>query len=96
LRADYSLAGGKDVEVGRSRVGVVHVPGHTPGSVCLRLNGRAVVPVGRAIQSRPRRWSKALNRCAERSLSGQMMWNCIRAMEVVRPLAPSGLLLSVS
>jgi glyoxylase-like metal-dependent hydrolase (beta-lactamase superfamily II) len=43
LRADYSLAGGKDVEVGRSRVGVVHVPGHTPGSVCLRLNGRAVV-----------------------------------------------------
>jgi hydroxyacylglutathione hydrolase len=43
LRADFSLAGGTDVQVGRSRLSVAHVPGHTPGSVCLRLNGRAVV-----------------------------------------------------
>jgi glyoxylase-like metal-dependent hydrolase (beta-lactamase superfamily II) len=43
LRADFSLSDGKVVEVGRSQVSVVHVPGHTPGSVCLRLDGHAVV-----------------------------------------------------
>jgi glyoxylase-like metal-dependent hydrolase (beta-lactamase superfamily II) len=43
LRSDFFLAGGTDLEVGRSQVSVAHVPGHTPGSVCLRLNGRAVV-----------------------------------------------------
>lgn len=43
LQADFYLVGGTGVEVGRSPVIIVHVPGHTPGSVCLRLNGRAVV-----------------------------------------------------
>jgi glyoxylase-like metal-dependent hydrolase (beta-lactamase superfamily II) len=43
LQADFSLSDGKVVEVGRSQVSVVHVPGHTPGSVCLRLDGHAVV-----------------------------------------------------
>ena len=43
LRADFSLSDAKVVEVGRSQVSVVHVPGHTPGSVCLRLDGHAVV-----------------------------------------------------
>jgi glyoxylase-like metal-dependent hydrolase (beta-lactamase superfamily II) len=34
---------GMEVEVGRGRVMIAHVPGHTPGSVCLKLNGRALV-----------------------------------------------------
>lgn len=47
LAADFPLTDGMQVEVGRGRLQVVHVPGHTPGSVCLRLNG--VVIVGDAI-----------------------------------------------
>ncbi len=43
LEADLSLLDGAEVEVGQGRVMVVHVPGHTPGSVCLRLNGQVVV-----------------------------------------------------
>lgn len=41
--ADFPLLDGMEVEVGRERVQVVHLPGHTPGSVCLRLNDRAIV-----------------------------------------------------
>jgi glyoxylase-like metal-dependent hydrolase (beta-lactamase superfamily II) len=32
-----------EVEIGRGRVTIVHVPGHTPGSVCLKLGRRALV-----------------------------------------------------
>lgn len=39
---DFPLLDGAEVEVGRGRVGVVHTPGHTPGSVCLRLDGQVV------------------------------------------------------
>jgi hydroxyacylglutathione hydrolase len=41
--ADFPLLDGMEVEVGEGRVRIVHVPGHTPGSVCLRLDGQAVV-----------------------------------------------------
>lgn len=43
LQADFALEDGMEVPVGRGRVRITHVPGHTPGSVCLRLDGRAVV-----------------------------------------------------
>jgi glyoxylase-like metal-dependent hydrolase (beta-lactamase superfamily II) len=43
LAADFPLLDGMEVEIGQDRVGVVHVPGHTPGSVCLRLGDRVVV-----------------------------------------------------
>lgn len=43
LEADFPLLDGMEIEVGRERVRVVHVPGHTPGSVCLRLDGQAIV-----------------------------------------------------
>jgi glyoxylase-like metal-dependent hydrolase (beta-lactamase superfamily II) len=43
LEADFPLLDGMEVEVGEARVRVVHVPGHTAGSVCLRLDGQAVV-----------------------------------------------------
>jgi hydroxyacylglutathione hydrolase len=47
VQADFPLIHGSQIEVGRGRVTVIHVPGHTPGSVCLRL-GEAVI-VGDAI-----------------------------------------------
>lgn len=43
VEADFPLLDGMEVEVGEARVRVVHVPGHTPGSVCLRLGSKAVV-----------------------------------------------------
>jgi hydroxyacylglutathione hydrolase len=43
VQADFPLLDGMEVEVGSDRVSVVHVPGHTPGSVCLRLNGQVIV-----------------------------------------------------
>lgn len=43
VQADFPLADGMEIEVGQGRVRVAHAPGHTPGSVCLRLNGRVVV-----------------------------------------------------
>ncbi len=43
LEADFPLLDGMEVEVGHERVQVAHLPGHTPGSVCLRLDGRAIV-----------------------------------------------------
>lgn len=43
VRADFPLLDGMEVELGGDRVSVVHVPGHTPGSVCLRLDGQVIV-----------------------------------------------------
>jgi len=43
LEADFPLLDGMEVEVGRERVRVAHLPGHTPGSVSLCLDGQAVV-----------------------------------------------------
>jgi len=43
LQADFPLVHGSEVELGQCRVGVVHVPGHTPGSVCLRLGEEVIV-----------------------------------------------------
>ncbi len=43
LSGDFPLLHGMEVEVGQSRVKVAHVPGHTPGSVCLKLDGQVLV-----------------------------------------------------
>lgn len=43
LEGDFPLLDGMQVEVGQGLVKVYHVPGHTLGSVCLRLDGQVVV-----------------------------------------------------
>ena len=43
VQADFPLIEGMEVRVGEAQVTVVYVPGHTPGSVCLQLNGQVVV-----------------------------------------------------
>ena len=51
LKPDFPLLDGMEVEVGQGRLRVVHVPGHTPGSVCL-------LPVGtRAGRGSASRWA---------------------------------------
>ncbi|MFQ6101339.1 MAG: MBL fold metallo-hydrolase [Anaerolineae bacterium] len=43
VEADFDLRDGRRLRVGHRYVRVVHVPGHTPGSVALRFDRRAVV-----------------------------------------------------
>jgi len=43
VQADFPLIDGMEVGVGEALVTIAYVPGHTPGSVCLRLNGQVVV-----------------------------------------------------
>jgi glyoxylase-like metal-dependent hydrolase (beta-lactamase superfamily II) len=43
IEGDFPLVDGVEVEVGREKIVVVHIPGHTPGSVALLLNGCALV-----------------------------------------------------
>lgn len=43
VEADYELRDGMRLRVGRHVVRVIHVPGHTPGSVALRFDRRAIV-----------------------------------------------------
>jgi glyoxylase-like metal-dependent hydrolase (beta-lactamase superfamily II) len=43
IAADFELQDGMRLGVGRRQVRVVHIPGHTPGSVALRFDRRAVV-----------------------------------------------------
>ncbi len=69
VEADFPLLDGMQVEVGRSLVTVFCLPGHTPGSVCLRLNGQALVgdaifPGDRATPSRQKISGFALRRLA--------------------------------
>lgn len=40
---DFILTDGDVIEVGRQRLELIRTPGHTPGSVCLRLAGQPVV-----------------------------------------------------
>lgn len=41
-RIDGRLSHGQEVKVGSKRVTILHTPGHTPGSICLRV-GRALI-----------------------------------------------------
>jgi len=43
IDADFPLLDGMEVQVGRGRVKVLHTPGHTAGSVCLKLQDRVLV-----------------------------------------------------
>jgi hydroxyacylglutathione hydrolase len=43
IDGDLPLLDGMEVELGQCRLVVAHVPGHTPGSICLRLDAQAIV-----------------------------------------------------
>ena len=66
VQADISLEDGMEVRVGEGSVRVAHVPGHTPGSICLRLNGQVVVgdaifPGGPGYTASPQDLAQSLN-----------------------------------
>jgi len=41
-RIDGLLSHGQEIKVGSKRIQILHTPGHTPGSICLRI-GRALI-----------------------------------------------------
>jgi hydroxyacylglutathione hydrolase len=43
IEGDFDLGDGDVLTVGNSQVRIVHIPGHTPGSVCFRFDRRAIV-----------------------------------------------------
>jgi len=57
-RIDRRVADGEDVLVGGVRCTVLHTPGHTPGSICLRV-GRAVISGDTLFDGGPGRTSAA-------------------------------------
>ena len=66
VQADVLLEDGMEIEVGEGQVTVAHVPGHTPGSVCLRLNcqvvvGDAIFPGGPGHTASPQALAQSLD-----------------------------------
>jgi glyoxylase-like metal-dependent hydrolase (beta-lactamase superfamily II) len=55
-RIDGRLSHGDEVKVGAKRVTILHTPGHTPGSICLRI-GRALISGDTLFQGGPGRTS---------------------------------------
>lgn len=43
IAGDFELHDGEALTVGNTLISVIHTPGHTPGSVCLRFGRRALV-----------------------------------------------------
>ena len=43
VTADFSLRDGDVVRLGRHEIRIAHTPGHTPGSICLCFDTRAIV-----------------------------------------------------
>jgi len=69
LQADFPLLPDTEVEVGQARLTVVYVPGHTPGSVCLRLGeqvivGDAIFPGGPGYTTSPAALAQSLESLA--------------------------------
>jgi hydroxyacylglutathione hydrolase len=51
LAVDHYLEDGETVEVGKLKLSVMHTPGHSPGSVCLRLHEDSALGVGESLFS---------------------------------------------
>ncbi|MGH2363824.1 MAG: MBL fold metallo-hydrolase [Chloroflexota bacterium] len=57
-RIDGLLADGQEVKVGSKRITIIHTPGHTPGSICLKI-GRALISGDTLFNGGPGRTSAA-------------------------------------
>ena len=44
IRADFLLQPSDEVQIGKSKLEIVHIPGHTPGSVAIRLQEEGSTP----------------------------------------------------
>ena len=72
-RIDVRVKDGDEIRVGSARVRVIHTPGHTPGSICLRigkvlLTGDTLFPGGPGRTQTPEDLQTAVRSIAERLL----------------------------
>lgn len=72
-RIDVRVRDGQELRVGSARLTVIHTPGHTPGSICLKLGkvlltGDALFPGGPGKTAAPEDLSTALRSIAEKLL----------------------------
>jgi hydroxyacylglutathione hydrolase len=51
LKVDHYLEDGETIEVGKLKLSVLHTPGHSPGSVCLRLHEDSALGAGESLYS---------------------------------------------
>jgi glyoxylase-like metal-dependent hydrolase (beta-lactamase superfamily II) len=73
-RIDARVTDGQEIRVGSARLQVIHTPGHTPGSICLKLGkvlltGDALFPGGPGRTASPEDLSTALRSIGERLLA---------------------------
>ncbi|MFZ5916891.1 MAG: MBL fold metallo-hydrolase [Chloroflexota bacterium] len=71
IPGDFDLRDGVVLALGRSELRVFHTPGHTPGSVCLRFDNRALVgdtlfPGGPGRSETPRALAQILHSLQEK------------------------------
>jgi hydroxyacylglutathione hydrolase len=72
-RIDARVADGEEIRVGSARLRVIHTPGHTPGSICLRLGkvlltGDTLFPGGPGRTQTPEDLQTVVRSIAERLL----------------------------
>ena len=75
VHGDFDLTDGDVLTLGGHELQVVHTPGHTPGSVCLRFDRCAIVgdtffPGGSGHSARRRPWARYWRACNTRSSPG--------------------------
>jgi hydroxyacylglutathione hydrolase len=73
-RIDKRVRDGEEIRVGSARLQVIHTPGHTPGSMCIKLGrvlltGDALFPGGPGKTQTPEDLQTALRSIAERLLA---------------------------
>jgi glyoxylase-like metal-dependent hydrolase (beta-lactamase superfamily II) len=72
-RIDARVADGQEIRVGSARIQVIHTPGHTPGSICLKLGrvlltGDTLFPGGPGRTQTPEDLQTVVRSIAERLL----------------------------
>ena len=73
-RIDARVADGQEIRVGGARIQVIHTPGHTPGSICLKLGkvlltGDTLFPGGPGRTQSPEDLQTVVRSIAERLLA---------------------------
>ena len=70
-KVDGTLADGEEIALGEGRLGVIHTPGHTPGSICLLMGrfliaGDTLFPGGPGHSDRPEDLQQEIRSIVER------------------------------
>lgn len=79
LPVDHFLEDGEDLRVGDLRISVIHTPGHSPGSVCLRLHGDGASQIPETLFSGDTLFQGSVGRTDLWGASSDQMFKSIRS-----------------